>query len=190
MNARILIDPGHGGRDPGAIGHLAGDGISYREADLAYDYARTLRLYARMAGHDADYTRTQAEGKPIMLRVAQSHLKRYDACVSLHLNAGGGTGWEIWYRDDTDAQLARAIANAIRAEPALQNLPERGIKHESIWRRGKRIGVLSMRSPVVLIELGFIDNPNDLAQLIQREVRIAYAKAILQGIERAVNRTV
>jgi N-acetylmuramoyl-L-alanine amidase len=40
-----------------------------------------------------------------------------------------------------------------------------------------------MRCPVVLIEIGFIDSAADLRLLLQREVRIAYAKTIIEGIE-------
>jgi len=177
----VLIDPGHGGKDPGAVATL--DGVEYRESSIAYAYARTLKHQLVLRGHSADYTRDEDAGKPIPLRVAMSLLKRYDACISIHLNAGGGTGWEIWYRDEDDRQLAQAIAAAIRKQPLLSKLKERGLKHESTWHKGKRMGILSMRCPVVLIEIGFIDSAADLRLLLQREVRIAYAKAIIEGIE-------
>jgi len=177
----VLIDPGHGGKDPGAVATL--DGVEYREANIAYAYARTLKHYLVLNGHTADYTRGEDAGKPIPLRVAMSLLKRYDACISIHLNAGGGTGWEIWYRDEDDRRLAQAITAAIRKQPLLSNLRERGLKHESTWHKGKRMGILSMRCPVVLVEIGFIDSAADLRLLLQREVRIAYAKAITEGIE-------
>ncbi len=177
----VLIDPGHGGKDPGAVATL--DGVEYREADIAFAYARTLKHYLVLNGHSADYTRGENTGKPIPLRVAMSLIKRYDACISIHLNAGGGTGWEIWYRGEDDRRLAEAIAAAIRKQPLLSTLRDRGLKHESTWHKGKRMGILSMRCPVVLIELGFIDRPADLRLLLQREVRIAYAKAIVEGIE-------
>ena len=177
----VLIDPGHGGKDPGAVATL--DGVEYREANIAYAYARTLKHYLVLNGHTADYTRGEDTGKPIPLRVAMSLLKRYDACISIHLNAGGGTGWEIWYRDEDDRRLAEAITAAIRKQPLLSNLRERGLKHESTWHKGKRMGILSMRCTVVLVEIGFIDSAADLRLLLQREVRIAHAKAIIEGIE-------
>jgi N-acetylmuramoyl-L-alanine amidase len=178
---KILIDPGHGGNQPGAVYTM--NGVLYRESDLAYQFARSLRNQLILHGHTADYTRDETHGKPIPLRVAKSFLTRYDACVSLHLNAGGGTGWEIWYRDQDDLRLAQSIASAIRRSAPLQPLRERGLKPESMWQKGKRMGILSMRCPVVLIELAFIDNPHDLSLILQREVRIAYAKAITEGIE-------
>ncbi|ACX51361.1 cell wall hydrolase/autolysin [Ammonifex degensii KC4] len=86
---RIVIDPGHGGSDPGAVcGNL-------READLTL---RLTRLIAERVAPPATVILTRGENRDVSLnervRIANRH--NADLFLSLHFNAGGGRGFESY----------------------------------------------------------------------------------------------
>ncbi|MGO8695950.1 MAG: N-acetylmuramoyl-L-alanine amidase family protein [Rectinemataceae bacterium] len=107
--AAILIDPGHGGRDPGAIGEHVIHGKTLRvvEKDIALDIG--LRLYAALKERFPDrrilITRTGDTYPTLEDRVAMANaveLSESEAIiyVSIHANASfnkGARGFEVWY---------------------------------------------------------------------------------------------
>src|SRR5207247_5948670 len=88
---RVVLDPGHGGHDPGAIG--AG---GLREKDVALDVAhRAAPLVARELGISTLLTRDSDVSVPLDERVARANAFGADLFVSIHCNAseqGGGRG--------------------------------------------------------------------------------------------------
>jgi N-acetylmuramoyl-L-alanine amidase len=172
MKLKLAIDPGHGmgnrspGRfDPGAVssGEL--------ESAIALDWALTGKHILHQAGIDCFLIRDdQTDPTPIGTRDDKAELAGCTHFISLHCNAGGGTGVETFYRDAQDKAFASEIQSAALQATGGAN---RGIKHESATRHGK-LAVFGFDGPACLLELGFIDNKVDRKWLKSKEARIKF----------------
>lgn len=85
--AKIFIDPGHGGSDSGALGN------GYREKDLTLKFALALRSKLQAGGITVGMSRTSDVDVDLDSRGRM--MKGYDFGVSIHLNSGGGLGYEL-----------------------------------------------------------------------------------------------
>jgi N-acetylmuramoyl-L-alanine amidase len=115
---RVVLDPGHGGHDPGAIGPTG-----LREKDVALDIAhRAAPLIARELGISTLLTRDTDVFVPLEERTARANGFGADLFISIHCNAterGKSTGVMTFVLDDAKDQLASRIAaleNAASAE--------------------------------------------------------------------------
>ncbi|HVY26697.1 MAG TPA: N-acetylmuramoyl-L-alanine amidase [Polyangiaceae bacterium] len=106
---RVVLDPGHGGHDPGAIGPTG-----LREKDVALDIAhRAAPLIARELGISTLLTRDTDVFVPLEERTARANGFGADLFVSIHCNAterSGGSGVMTFVLDDARDQLATRIA--------------------------------------------------------------------------------
>ncbi|MBN2980098.1 N-acetylmuramoyl-L-alanine amidase [Cohnella algarum] len=176
MAKTIVIDAGHGGRDPGAVGNgLQEKDITLRIAQLAagklerYDGARVL------------LTRSMDTFLELSERTSFANRAKADALVSVHVNAGGGAGGFESF----------VYTGASAASAAFQN-----VLHREIWQRINRLGVERDRGqkranlhmcresnmPAVLIECLFIDVAADAAKLRREDVLDAFADGIVAGM--------
>ena len=123
---RIVIDPGHGGRDPGALG-LYG----LREKDLTLKVAKYLsKEVKRILGCEVILTRNRDIFIPLIKRPAIANLKKADLFVSIHVNAAPNRrarGIETYYlgfTTDPEAMRVAALENAVANQSLsdLQNL--------------------------------------------------------------------
>ena len=214
----VVLDPGHGGIDPGA----ERDGHS--EARLMLTFARELKeALLRAGGFRVVMTRETDSFVPLETRVALAHAARADVFLSLHADAvaeGLATGATVYTlaaeasdaasaalaeRHDRDAlmsgvdltgqddliagvlmdmartetaprtdKLAAALVQAMRAENlALHKTP----------RRGAAFSVLKAPDiPSVLLELGYMSSPPDLARLTDPKWRARMAAALVAGL--------
>jgi N-acetylmuramoyl-L-alanine amidase len=180
----LAIDPGHGmsNRTLGVFDPGATKG-TIREADVVLAYALAVRWIAEQEFKGevrAVLTREDAATPtPVFSRARKAKSLGADAFVSLHLNAGGGTGSEIYIRDKEDKRLADLLAPRIATAVGVRN---RGVHHEDKSQHS-RLAVLSFDGPACLIELGFVDSPKDAASLAMRETRVAVARAILSTVK-------
>jgi N-acetylmuramoyl-L-alanine amidase len=115
--ARIVIDPGHGGHDPGAIAN------SVREAELVLDIALRLEtLLKQKSGFDVVLTRRTNEFIPLEERTAIANREKADLFLSIHANAGRNTaarGVETYYLNfatNPEAEAVAARENATSAQ--------------------------------------------------------------------------
>ena len=122
--SRIVIDPGHGGHDPGANGH----GI--KEADLTLDIALRLeKLLQDEAGIEVALTRRGNVYVPLEERTAIANRESADLFLSIHANASRNTaahGIETYYlsfASTADAEAVAARENSA-SERAMHNLPD------------------------------------------------------------------
>lgn len=113
----VVVDPGHGGKDPGAVAH------GYREKDLALKISQRLVKNLQALGLDAKLTR--ADDRYLLLRTRTELANQWDAdaFVSVHLNAlpkgRHAKGVEIYLMalpTDKDAMALAKIENAELAE--------------------------------------------------------------------------
>jgi len=110
---RVVLDPGHGGRHPGAVGL---HGIMEKEVTLAV--ARKIVPYLRGKGFEVLLTREDDTFLPLEERTAIANTRAGDLFVSIHVNASpkaGVRGVETYFLDlarDEDAMRIAALENA------------------------------------------------------------------------------
>lgn len=177
---RILIDPGHGGRDSGAV---SGDG-KLLEKDVVLNVGR------RVFDHLDDFgvvelSRENDHFLKLHERAAKANAGNLDL-LSIHANAGGGRGFEVFTSPgQTDADpWATAVLQSLAAE-----FPDRPIRSDLADGdpdKEARFTVLTKTErPAILIELGFIDTEEGAAFLADGENQDRLARAIARGTLRA-----
>ena len=176
---RIVIDAGHGmGNrkldvyDPGAIGYL--DGQKYEEAKIALQYALSLNYYLKEYKDKVVVYLTRSsntQNTPLSFRASYATTVNATHFISIHLNgstSSEATGLETLYRRQGSLEFAKDVHEILKTNIGLR---DRGVKNMSL-------AVLGGQYKGCLIELGFITNPNDLAVIIQDEVRKKFCKAL------------
>lgn len=185
----IIIDAGHGGEDPGAVG---GDGIY--EKDLNLDIAMTLGELLAERGFAVMYTRTEdkllyTEEENIRGIRKISDLKNRckiaaeypDAIfISVHMNSFGDSkysGLQVYYSENNDYSRMLATNIQTSVKDSLQSGNNRVVKP------GKHMYIMeNLSSPAVLIECGFITNPSECKKLCEKEYQKRLSLAIVCGI--------
>jgi len=169
----VLLDYGHGGKDPGAV--YKGRKESHDVLKLGQAVAKRLRA----AGIVVDETRTSDATLSLDARVKIELKKKYDYFISFHRNAfkpEHATGAEVYvYR----AYNTKSKALAKKIQQALVNIGyrDRGVKEADFY-------VLKYtKAPALLLEVGFLDNSLDNALFDKKFEWIAegITKAILDG---------
>ena len=160
----------HGGHNfivPGAKGFLD---------ETTEDRKVTARLIQtlRSAGHtvyDCTDNSGRTQRKILSNIVAKCNTHTVDLDISNHLNAGGGTGVEVWCYNEKTKAIAAAICSNISAS---LGIPNRGVKYsQSLYVLRKT------NSPAVLIECCFVDSKNDTDRWNAEKCGDAIASAIL-----------
>jgi len=169
--ARIAIDSGHGGNDPGALGFLA----SMPEAVINRRVSENLRDELQRRG--ATVLLIDNSGNPsLQNRVAQAEAFNADIFVSVHHNAStraAAVGTETFYFYTYGRSTATAIARHVSAALGTTN---RGAS-QSFYHV-----TLSAQFPSILVEGGFMTNPQEYEKLIQDRYQRAIAVGIANGI--------
>ena len=172
MNKMIFLDPGHGGRDPGAI-----NGSRFESHDNLRLALRVQALLARQQGVNVVMSRTQDVFVPLSERTEHANRIAADLFVSLHRNGftnAAANGFEIWIcrttAGETDNSAAREVLERVVAVGVQSN---RGIK------RGDFHVLRASRMASMLVELGFITNAED-NRLFDTHFD-GYAQAIARG---------
>lgn len=182
---RILIDPGHGGTQAGAqVG-------SVREADLNMAYA--LALADRMSGRGHVVALTRYIDKDVMLgeRCHIEHSFAPALFLSIHCNwfhQSEPSGMEVWTSPGvTDAdKYAERIAKAMMAAaPGRRFRPD--TNDGDLDREGNFYVLKNTLCPAVLVEVGFMSNPEELEWLQSPHLPSGLAIALTKGIEEAHN---
>ncbi|ULO08214.1 N-acetylmuramoyl-L-alanine amidase [Paenibacillus sp. 19GGS1-52] len=169
----IIIDPGHGGSDPGMLGTT----YNTMEKDLNLQTAIYVRDYLESRGARVEMTRTRNNQKPSLAqRVQFSEALGADAFVSIHYNSSpkkvSGT-LTFFYSEADDLLLARAIETRLG-----QGI---GLKSNGLSFGDYRV-LRGNRLPAALIELGFLTNPTDEAIVRKTSYQKKAAKAIADGL--------
>ena len=180
----VVLDPGHGGTDPGALTVLGG-----YESDLNYANATMLQYRLEQLGAEVTLTRTSADDtKSLYERVGVGQTVLPDFFLSLHHNsiveyADGYKhyGVEAYYYED----FGRAIASQAVARISQANYDRAYRTYE--W--GYYIVAKNRFAPSILCEIGFVPNPIE-NRYISDEVEIhktadAFCTAILEVIRAA-----
>ena len=185
----VIIDAGHGGEDSGAIG----SGEVY-EKNLNLEIALKLGEYLKSSGYDVIYTRTEdkllySEEQNIKglrkihdlknrVLIANSYEKAL--FISIHMNSFGAqscSGLQVYYSSVTDG--SKILAQKVQSSVVEKLQPN---NHRAI-KEGKDIYLLeNSENDAILIECGFISNPEECKKLLEKEYQKELCFAILCGI--------
>ncbi|MCJ8007935.1 N-acetylmuramoyl-L-alanine amidase [Lederbergia wuyishanensis] len=168
----IIIDAGHGGYDPGAIG-IGG----LLEKDINYQTSQMVKKKLVQAGANVIMTRVDDRYVGLQERVNISQGFPASVFISIHHNAHknlGAKGINTFYYQPTDKNLAFAIQEQLNKQTPLNN-------------NGVQIGdyyVLRNNHPQsILLELGFLTNANDLGTIQSYQFQEQVANSIVQGLQ-------
>lgn len=192
----VILDPGHGGQDKGAVSRYE------LEKNFSLDVARRVRNELQKSGVNVLMTRNSDVFVELHDRAAIANSKQDAIFVSLHFNASptsAAEGLEIFCitprgspSTEYDELLVRDMVKEYGNENELQSftlastiyhslhgslkMTDRGVKRA-------RFAVLRLsKLPSVLVEGGFLSNPNDARLIATKDWRDTYAKAIATGI--------
>ena len=173
----VVIDPGHGGSDPGAT--RAND----QEKKLTIDIAH--RVVKKLKGHGAVVYITRDDDTFVSLadRVDFSNNKNPDLFVSIHINAceqESVHGVETHYYKDDSLDLAKYVHKSIMAS---STQPNRGVFKSRFYV------IRHTTAPAILLELGFISNEAEREMLKNPHYQEKVAESITEGIINYLNNT-
>ncbi len=216
----IVIDPGHGGQDPGSIGAQG-----QKEKDVTLGAAKELKRQLEATGrYRVHLTRSTDVFIKLQERVAIGRRNGGDLFISLHAdsidkpNVGGASVYTLSNKA-SDAQTAKLAAKENQADliagvdlshedkqvaNILIDLAMRDTMNQSkyfantVVRQASNKGVRLLEKPhrfagfavlkapdvpSVLIEMGFMSNPKEVAQLTSQSYREKIAKMIVSGVD-------
>ncbi len=165
---KVAIDPGHGGRDSGAVGTL-----SY-EADNTLEFGKTLGEYLESLGFDVVYTRTSNVYISLNERCNIANDANCDLFISVHNNAfsktSNGTETLVRSQGSKADEIGQILQKALINE---NKLADRGVKYR------KNLAVLNGTiMPAVILELAFISNPKEELLLINNDLQKKWSRAL------------
>lgn len=183
---KILIDPGHGGFDPGACAN------GMREADYVLEASRYLMNYLRVKGHQAHLTRSadyalgNDKAGDLAERCETERKCAPDLFLSIHCNAAAtaaANGFEVWtsFGKTTADKYAETLMNAFHAAFPLRPL-RRDFSDGDQDKESNFYVLKHTRCPAVLVELGFLTNAAEARWL--RGNQIAIVQALAAGIDK------
>ncbi len=174
----VVIDPGHGGPDPGAIG-IGG----LQEKELVLDIGKRVEALLEQQGVQTVMARSQDTNVELEPRVALANRLRSTVFVSIHANSinlgrQDISGLETYYYG-TGYRLAQTIHQSVLETTGI---PNRGV------RRARFYVLKNTTMPSVLVEVGFVTGRDDARKLVTSTYRQQMATAIARGILRYLGR--
>ena len=166
---KICIDPGHGGKDPGAVGY------DVKEKDITLGISLLLAEILKKKGITVDLTRTSDIYHSVNEKAQIANSKGADLFISIHCNSAGSTaaeGAEVLIYDDTCSEVAECVKDSLIGNLGLR---DRGVKIR------KDLAVLnSTTMPAILVETAFLSNARERNLLLNNKRE--FAQAIAEGI--------
>ena len=208
----IVIDPGHGGKDPGAVSQVG------QEKQVVLNLSKVLRDVLVKKGYNVQLTRATDVFIPLRKRTQFATDQKADLFISIHTNAStarSAAGIETYYlalasdesaritamRENAGAEYnmkeldalvgrilkesksteSRRLAELIQAQlTSEKQVKNRGVKHAPF------VVLIGTKVPAVLVEVGFISNPQEGKKLTTKAYQRQLATAIAKGIEQYI----
>lgn len=175
---KIYLDPGHGGTDSGA----SGNGLL--EKNVTLDIARRVRniLTNEYSNATVRMSRTGDQTVSLTQRTNDANQWGADFFLSIHINAGGGTGYEDYIHNSlSDSSHTASLRNIIHQEVVkLINMRNRGKKKANFHV------LRESRMSAMLTENGFIDTKSDADKMKQSSWLNNVARGHVNGLEKAL----
>ncbi len=180
----IVLDPGHGGSDPGAIGPTG-----LQEKQVTLPIAEYLKSILEAKGAKVILTRTtdvdvygpHASGvDELQARVNVANGNQADAFISIHINSFSNPnvgGIATYYFDGSDQskKLASSVQEQIAEHSGFNG--DRGIQPGNLYVLRHSL------MPSILVELGFISNPKEEGHLKESATQKDFANELAKGLE-------
>ena len=184
----IVIDPGHGGVDPGAVGPT-----KVLEKDINLAVAKKLKEYIVQGGgkaimlreEDKDLSSPETGGllarkrEDLAKRIAITEEAKSNLYISIHTNSFPGkklTGAQTFYH--AKSEEGRALAKAVQSQ-LVAEFPE----NKRVAKSNQDFFVLKKNSiPAITVEVGFISTPSEEEKLQQPDYQAKLAWSIYRGL--------
>jgi N-acetylmuramoyl-L-alanine amidase len=177
LGITIMLDPGHGGSDPGAMGPL---GIKYPEKTINFNTAMKLKTELESIGATVLMTRTTDKDVTLDERHTASRNAKPDMFISIHANSMGDNvdiskvdGFSVFYKEKLAQSLADSVFNN-----TIQGL---GRNNKGLHVRNLYV-TRGTWTPSMLLESGFIPNPNEFEWLIDENEQLKLAQNIKDAV--------
>ena len=177
---KIFIDQGHNnnGWNTGAVG------CGLKEQDITFSVGYKLGERLKQLGVEVKLSRPTKETNlgtnnsgSINARYTMANNWNADYFISIHCNAGGGTGTETLYYSENSKKFAEVVQNTYIEKTGLRS---RGIKYRD------NLGVLKRtKMPAILVETAFIDTEKDA--LFLKNSQDIIVDALTEGICKFLN---
>ena len=170
--ATIVLDPGHGGSDTGALSY----NNKYYEKTYTLKTALATRKELEKTGARVSMTRTTDVVVPLLYIPRQAEKYQADAQISFHFDASGthnsASGISQYYYNSNSLALVKSLSSS------LNNLPLENRGYDST----PYLVIKDVSRPAVLLELGFIDSDKDLSYIKSSTYQEKVAKDIRSGL--------
>lgn len=176
MVKKVKWDPGHGGSDPGAVGNaLLEKVLTHKIVGYAMTY-----LDANYTGFQQSTTRSGDQTLSLTQRTDQANREGADVFVSVHINAGGGKGFESFIYNGSISSATQAFQNTLHAE-VMAAIRKDGVTTDRGKKRANFAVLRQTKMVACLTENLFIDTSD--ANFLKKEV---FLKAIGEAHARGV----
>lgn len=171
----IIIDPGHGGKDPGALGKTK------QEKEINLELALNLQENLLSLMPEKQVLLTRDSDIYITLKDRVKVIEKYkdSIFISLHANSStytSATGYEIFYSKKLTKNKELALTLLEKIESDFPSLRNRGLKNGNLF-------VLENSDvPSVLIEIGFISNENEEKLISSSEFLLKLSQTISKAL--------
>lgn len=178
LGKRIVLDPGHGGEDPG----VSDDGAS--EAELVWDLATRLEGRLSALGVTTWLTRGPHNGRTDEERARFANDVRADLLLSLHIDASpsplpNGLASYHYGAGESSSTIGERLADLAQRELVARTGMLNGRVHGKSWTT-----LRLTRMPAVRVEVGYLSSQQDRARLIDPSFRDTVSEGLLVAVQR------
>ena len=174
MAKKVYLDPGHGGKQPGAVKYVV-------EKDVNLVMALACRDYLVANGVTVKMSRTGDTTTDINKMVSEANTWDADLVVSIHNNAGGGDGFEVYC--SIVGGTGTTLAKNIEAEVKKIGQNSRGVKTKQGSDGSDYYGMIRLtEAPAVICEGAFVDHATDVKIIDTKAEQQAFGYAYARGI--------
>lgn len=175
--SKVFIGVGHGGRDPGAVGHV-------REATANLVIALAMQEELNRYNISVRLSRSIDENDDLSEEIREANEFRPDLAIDIHNNAGGGNGFEVYAQTNSCKFRSHDLASKIERHVKDLGQESRGIKTRKNAAGSDYYGFLrQVKCPAVIVEGFFVDSADALDFVTaekQKALGVAYAKGVLE----------
>lgn len=178
LGKRIVLDPGHGGADPGTV-H---DDVT--EAELVWDLAGRLEGRLTALGVSTWLTRGPNNGRTDEERAALANDVSADLVLSLHIDGftsprANGLATYFYGTGSSSSNLGGRLADLVRRELVARTGLTDGRTHGKAWSM-----LRLTKMPTIRLELGYLSSPIDRPRLLDPLFRDTVAEGLLVAVQR------
>lgn len=177
----IVIDPGHGGRDPGAVHN------NTYEKDINLSVSLKLNNRLKDLGYNTIMTRDNDTFVELKERAAIANRNQADLFISIHSNSIANpntSGIQVLYHSKDKANVKKEETLAL-AKIMMEELTKgTGAQDKGLIPRENTVVIRDTSMPSVLIELGFLTNPEEAKLLKDEDYQNLLVESIIKGIEK------